>query len=79
MYEDPSEDALYMFLEDLKSPGPLIRVERLDEGRKGDWAQVAMTEAGLYEFDSSGHVHYTSTLATIHEFLTGWAFDLPRN
>ena len=36
-----------------------------------------MTEAGLYEFASSEHVHYVSSLKTIHEFLTRWAFDLP--
>jgi hypothetical protein len=31
----------------------------------------------LYEFDSSEHVHYVSSLNTIHAFLTRWAFDLP--
>jgi hypothetical protein len=32
-----------------------------------------MNEAGLYEFDISEHVHYVSSLRTIHEFLTRWA------
>jgi hypothetical protein len=77
-YDDPSEDALYMFMEDLNSAGAFIRVDRLDDGREGDWAQVTMNEAGLYEFDSSEHVHYVSSLTTIHEFLTRWAFDPPR-
>jgi hypothetical protein len=36
-----------------------------------------MNEAGLYEFDSSEHVHYVSSMNTIHDFLTRWAFDLP--
>lgn len=77
VYDDPSEDALYMFMEDLTFAGSCIRVDRLEEGRKGEWAQVAMNAAGLYEFESSEHVHYVSSLNTIHEFLTRWAFDLP--
>jgi hypothetical protein len=77
VYDDPSEDALYMFMEDLKSSGSFVRVERLEEGRERDWAQVGVNKAGLYEFDSSEHVHYVSSLRTIHEFLTRWAFDEP--
>ena len=77
VYDDPSEDALYTFLEDLAAPGSVVRVERLEGERKGEWTQVAMTEAGLYEFDSSQHVRYVSSLGTIHKFLTRWAFDLP--
>jgi hypothetical protein len=77
VYDDPSEDALYMFMEDLASPGSFIRIERLEDERKGEWAQVAMTQAGLYEFVSSERVHYVSSLRAIHEFLTRWAFDLP--
>ena len=78
LYDDPSEDALYMFMEDLASPGSYIRVERLEDERRGDWAQVMRTDQGLYEFHSSEHVHYVSSLKTIHEFLTRWAFD-PRS
>jgi hypothetical protein len=77
VYDDPSEDALYMFMEDLNAPVASLRVERLEEGREAEWAQVAMNEAGLYEFESSERVHYVSSLRTIHEFLTRWAFDLP--
>ncbi|HXY82044.1 MAG TPA: hypothetical protein VEH55_11800 [Gaiellaceae bacterium] len=76
IYDDPSEDALYMFMEDLR-PGSSLRVERLEEGREDEWARVAMNDAGLYAFESSDHVHYVSSLRTIHEFLTRWAFDLP--
>jgi hypothetical protein len=76
-YDDPSEDALHMFMEDLTSSAALIRVERLDAGREGQWAQVRINEAGLYEFDSSDHVYYVSSMNTIHDFLTRWAFDLP--
>ena len=77
VYDDPSEDALYMFVEDLASPGSFVHVERLEDDRKGEWAQVAMTESGLYEFDSSEHLRCVSSLRTIHEFLTRWAFDAP--
>jgi hypothetical protein len=66
-----------MFMEDLTSSAAFIRVERLDEGREGQWAQVRMNEVGLYEFDSSDHVHYVSSMNTIRDFLTRWAFDLP--
>ena len=66
-----------MFMEDLRAPGSSLRVERLEEGREREWAQVTMNEAGLYEFESGEHMYYVSSLKTIHEFLTRWAFDLP--
>jgi hypothetical protein len=76
VYDDPSEDALYMFMEDLKSPGASFLIERVEPGREGEWARVTRKESGLYEFDSSDSVSYVSSLRTVHEFLTRWAFDL---
>jgi hypothetical protein len=76
IYDDPSEDALYMLMEDLRSPGFFVRVERLDPERGGEWAKVTLNESGLYEFESSGHIKYVSSLREIHDFLTRWAFDL---
>jgi hypothetical protein len=76
VYDDPSEDALYMFLQDLRSPDQRVRVDRLEEEREGEWAQVTLTPHGLYEFTSNDSVRNVSSLATIHEFLTKWAFDL---
>jgi hypothetical protein len=76
VYDDPSEDGLYMFMEELRSAGQSFRVERLEEGREGEWAQVALNEHGLYVFDSSENVHYVSSLRAIHDFLTRWTFDL---
>lgn len=73
-YDDPSEDALFMLMEDLRSVGSSLRVERLDPEHHGEWATVALKESGLYEFASSGHIEYVSSLPEIHEFLTGWAF-----
>jgi hypothetical protein len=75
VYDEPSEDALFMFMEDLE-PGGMLRVERLEEGREGDWSQVAMQEPGLYRFESSDHIEYVSSLHEIHDFLTRWSFDL---
>lgn len=74
-YDDPSEDALFEFMGDLQSAGPSLRVERLEEARLGEWAQVALNENGLYVFESSERVRYVSSLRTIHGFLMRWAFD----
>jgi hypothetical protein len=74
-YEDPSEDALYMLMEDLRTPGSSFRVERLEPERSGEWATVTLRASGEYDFDSSGHVKYASSLREIHDVLTRWAFD----
>jgi hypothetical protein len=39
------------------------------------WALVKIKENGLYESDR--HIHYVSSFANVHQFLTRWAFDLP--
>jgi hypothetical protein len=75
VYYDPSEDALFMFMEDLE-PGGVLRVDRLEEDRQDEWARVTMNEVGLYRFESSGHIEYVSSFREIHDFLTRWAFDL---
>jgi hypothetical protein len=77
VYDDPSEDALYMFMEDMQAGASALRVERLEEGRDGEWALVTRKENGLYEFESDQHLHYVSSFANVHDFLTRWAFDLP--
>ena len=77
VYDDPSEDALYMFMEDLRPEASPLRVERLGEERHGEWALVTLNAHGLYKFESDGHVEYVSSLVNVHEFLTKWAFDLP--
>lgn len=74
-WDDPSEDGLYMLMEDLRSPGSSFRIHRLDPERDGEWAKVTLSESGLYEFVSSGHVKYVSSLREIHDFVTRWAFD----
>jgi len=77
VYDDPSEDALYMFMEDLQPQASSLRVERLEEGRHGEWALVTLNEHGLYEFETEQHIHYVSSLGNVHQLLTRWAFDLP--
>ena len=74
--DDPSEDAVFMFMEDLGTPGSSILVERVEPGREQEWTRVTRNEHGLYELESSQHIHYVSSLRNVHEFLTRWAFDL---
>jgi hypothetical protein len=76
IYDDPSEDALFMFMQDLKSAGPSLLVERVERGREGESVRVTRRADGLYELDGSQNVHYVSSLTSVHEFLTRWAFDL---
>jgi hypothetical protein len=76
VYDDPSEDALFMFMEDLRSAGSSFLVQRLEPGREDEWVRVSRRENGLYELSSSHHVHYASSLRPVHDFLTRWAFDL---
>jgi hypothetical protein len=75
VYDDPSEDALYMFMEDLRTDTSPLHVERLEDDRQGEWARVRLKENGLYEFESDRHIEYVSSLANVHQFLTRWAFD----
>ena len=74
--DDPSEDALFMFMEDLRLPGSSFLVERVEPGREDEWVRVARRSDGLYEVDGSQHIQYVSSLRTVHDFLTRWAFDL---
>jgi hypothetical protein len=66
VYDNPSEDALDTFMEDLRAAGRAagqsFRIERLEEGREGESGQVALNEHGLYVFDSSETLHYVSSL-----------------
>ncbi len=77
VYDDPSEDALFEFMQDLDTPGSSFRVERLEPRRQDEWFQVSRTEDGQYEFwGDPQHVRYVGSLREIHDFLTKWAFDL---
>ena len=77
VYDDPSEDALYMFMEDLESSGSSFLVERVEPGREGEWMRITYRAGGLYELDSSTQdLRYVGSLRSVHEYLTRWAFDL---
>jgi hypothetical protein len=76
VWDDPSEDALFMFMEDLKTPGSSLLVERVEPEREQEWARVTRNEHGLFEYENSLHHRYVSSLRPVHEFLTRWAFDL---
>jgi len=76
VYDDPSEDLLFELMGDLRSVGQSIRVARLEELRQDEWARVTLNEHRLYVFESSERLRYVSSLRTIHDFLTRWAFDL---
>jgi hypothetical protein len=65
-----------MFMRTCKAAASSLRVERLEEGRESEWALVTLNENGLYTFESDRHVHYVSSFANVHEFLTRWALDL---
>jgi hypothetical protein len=76
VWDDPSEDALFMLMEDLRSPGASFLVQRLEPGREWEWVQVTRKEREKYELWGSQRVRYESSLREIHDFLTRWAFDL---
>jgi hypothetical protein len=44
VYDDPSEDARFMFMEDLESPGSSFMVERTEKGREGDFLRLSLQE-----------------------------------
>ena len=79
VYDDPSEDALFMFMEDLELPGSSFAVERVETGREGDFLRVSVSEDGMYAVDgpSADGIGRVRSMRAVHEALTRWAFDLP--
>lgn len=78
VYDDPSEDALFMFMEDLERPGSSFTVERVETGREGDFLRVSVEEDGMYALDGPGAegIGPVRSMRAVHEALTRWAFDL---
>ena len=64
-----------MFMEDLETPGMSFFVEWLEPGRGNESARVSREPSGLYRFESSHNIIYVSSLRSVHEFLTQWAFE----
>lgn len=68
-----------MFMEDLEVSGMSFLVERLEPGREDESARVSREASGLYRFESrQPNIVNVSSLRSIHEFLTQWAFEWER-
>jgi len=80
VYEDPSEDALFMFMEALEGqPGSSFTVERVEAGREGDFVRVSLRADGSYllEGPRAEGTQPVRSMRAVHEALTRWAYDLP--
>ena len=86
VWDDPSEDMLFMLVEELRNPGnAFLIVERLEAGRAGHFMQVVAPESSgshyVLEYrEGSPETHRGTSnpsMRVVHETLTRWAHDLP--
>jgi hypothetical protein len=79
VYHDPSEDLLYMLMEDLQTPGDSFVVERVEPGREGSFMIVTRREDGssALEGPEAKGLPRGVSMRAVHAALTRWAFDLP--
>lgn len=79
VYDDPSEDLLYMLMEDLEAPGDSFMVERVETGREGSFMRVTRREDGsdALEGPETEGIPRGVSMRAVHAALTRWAFDLP--
>lgn len=82
--DDPSEDALFMMLEDVDAGhGTFLIVETLSDPTGQTYAQTMRSGNGTYvvEYrDGDPTRHYGTVAADMraaHVLLTGWAFQIP--
>jgi hypothetical protein len=75
IYEDPSEDALFMFVDEL-GPGSILKIERTEKGREGEEVSVIGQADGSYAVEGAIESG-SSSMREAHEAVTRWAFDLP--
>jgi hypothetical protein len=77
--DDPSEDALFMFMEDLEEPGSSFEVERLGGGRERDFIRVTAGDDRTYTLEGphAEGIGPVRSMRAVHEALTRWAFGLP--
>ena len=83
VYDDPSEGALFMFLEDLRDDGDHLIVERVADEQGQTYVQAVRSAAGYVVERRTGspesHEHAaTSDMRMVHGDLTTWAFGLDR-
>jgi hypothetical protein len=82
--DDPSEDLLFMLLEDIESgQGSFLIVERTTDPSGQTYAQVLHRNDGTYiveHRDGDAEHHYGTAVPDMraaHQLLTAWAFQLP--
>jgi len=83
-WDDPSEDLLFMLLEDIESEqGTFLIVERITDPSGQTYAQALRRDDGTYVVEhreGDADHHYGTVVADMraaHHLLTGWAFQLP--
>jgi len=83
-WDDPSEDLLFMLLEDIEAgQGTFLIVERTADASGQTYGQVLRCDDGSYivEHREGDSQHHYGTVApdmrAAHELLTGWAFEIP--
>ena len=84
MYDDPSEDMLFMLLEELGPGNSFVIVDRLQPERADQFMQAVVGQDGapwILEYrEGAQETHHSTSLGSmraVHEVLTKWAFDLP--
>lgn len=81
-YDDPSEDLLFILLEELDEANTFLIVERVEPGREGHFMQVALGQDGSYalEYREGGpETHYgtsSTSMRLVHEAMSKWAHDV---
>ena len=82
VWDDPSEDLLFMLFEDFQDADPsqcFFLIERTEPGREDQYLRVKLRPDGTYTVegpDAQGVIAALS-MRGAHEAVTRWAFDLP--
>ena len=83
-YDDPSEDALFLLLQDIDAGhAQWVIVERLDDLTRQTYAQALRMDDGSYLVErrlGTAETHEptrASDMRAAHKVLTAWAFALP--
>ncbi len=84
-YDDPSEDLLFMLLEDIeRGEEQFAVVERISDVSQQTYAQVIKSVAGGWTVErreGGPDSHYAVDVASLrqaHAILTCWAFEIPQ-
>ncbi len=83
-WDDPSEDLLFILMEDLRDKHELfLIVERVRDASGQTYMQVIRTEDSKYRLEyrhgSADHHFFavTADMRQAHDVLTKWSFELP--